>query len=268
MEKPLDLFSQFSNMAIQYAPKVILALITFIIGSYIISWLTGLLNKGLERRGVDFTILPFLTSLVNIGLKIMLLLSVAGMFGIQTTSFIAIFTALAFAVGTALSGSLGHFASGVLILIFKPYKVGDLVTLVGQTGVVAEIQVFNTVLLTRDNKKIIIPNGNITSGVMTNISGQGQIRVDMVFSFTDNNDIDKVRAVVQQVSDSCSQILKNPPINIFVKQSPTGMIEFDVSPMCLSDDYWDVYYFMQENVRKALSKNNTTMSSATTDVLG
>ena len=266
MEKPIDIFSQFSDMAILYAPKVILALITFLIGSYLISWLTSLMSKGMERRGVDITIRPFLASLVSVGLKVMLLLSVAGMFGIQTTSFIAIFTALAFAVGTALSGSLGHFASGVLILIFKPYKVGELVTLAGQTGVVSEVQVFNTVLITRDNRKIIIPNGNITSGVMTNISGQGQIIVEMVYSVTDDSNIDKVRAVIQQVSDSCPEILKTPPIGIYVKQSPVGAIEFDVRPMCESKNYWSVYYFMEENVRKALSQNGIAMSKPIMDV--
>ena len=167
--------SQFTNAAIQYAPTVALALLTWLVGSWIINWLLRLLTDVMTKRNLDSSVRPFLVSIVEVGLKVMLLLTVAGMFGVQTTSFIAIFAALAFAIGTALSGSLAHFASGVLVLIFKPYKVGDLVTVAGQTGTVTAIQVFNTVLLTLDNKKIIVPNGAVTSGVITNISGQGQI---------------------------------------------------------------------------------------------
>lgn len=254
----------FSNLLVdiphlvgQYLPKVAMAVLTLIIGLWLIGWISRLFENAMQRQGLDSTIRPFLTSIANVGLKVMLLLSVAGMFGIQTTSFIAIFTALAFAIGSALSGSLGHFASGVLLLVFRPYKVGDLVTLGGgQTGVVDEIQVFNTVLLTPDNKKIIIPNGVVTSNIMTNISGQGKIRVDMTFNVAANADINAVRACIQRVSDASPLILKNPSTDIFVNNLPVGMIEFAVRPWCESDNYWDVYFYMKEEIKKAFDREN------------
>ena len=267
MDTASNYFNQFGQMAIDYAPKVIGALLTYIIGTFIIDWLTKMLSSTFQKRNVDHTIRPFFVSIVSVGLKIMLLLTVAGMFGVQTTSFIAIFTALVFAIGTALSGTLGHFASGVMLLIFKPYKVGDLVTVAGQTGSVEEIAVFNTVLRTLDNKKIIIPNGNVTSNIITNISGQGQIRVDMLYNVANSNDVDKVRAVVQQVSDSCPKILKTPACDILVQNSPMGMTEFAVRPWCNSADYWDVYYFMQENIKKAFDKNGIVAPKPGMDVV-
>ena len=259
--------SQFSNMAIQYAPKVVAALLTWLAGSWIINWLTRLLTAVLMKRGVESSVRPFLVSIVEVGLKVMLLLTVAGMFGVQTTSFIAIFGALAFAIGTALSGSLGHFASGVLVLIFKPYKVGDLVTVAGQTGTVTEIQVFNTVLLTLDNKKIIVPNGSVTSGVITNISGQGQIRVDMMVNVAGDSDIDKVRAVILQVADGCPLVLKDPAAAVVVNKLPVGMIELAVCPWAKSEHYWDVYFYMHEHIKKAFDANGIAMPKPAMDVL-
>ena len=152
---------ELSSMITSYAPQVIGAILTLIIGFWIIGRITSVIKRAMEKRGFDPTIRPFLASLIDVGLKVLLLLSVASMFGIETTSFVALFGALAFAIGMALQGSLGHFASGVLLfLIFKPYKVGDLVDVGGgNVGTVKEIQVFNTVLVTLDNKHIIVPNG-------------------------------------------------------------------------------------------------------------
>ena len=152
------------------------------------------------------------------------------MFGIETTSFVAIFSALAFAIGMALQGSLGHFASGVMLLVFKPYKVGDLVDLGGNVGVVEEIQVFNTILLTPDNKKIIIPNGVVTGGVIQNISGQGEIRVDMTYGIGYDDNIDQARKVIQSVADTCPQILKDKPVDIFVSELADSSVNFVVRP--------------------------------------
>ncbi len=246
--------SAYIGKAIQYAPTVALALLTWFVGHWFINKLAAVMSKLMDKKGVDRSVTPFLVSIIEVGLKIMLLLSVAGMFGIQTTSFIAIFSALVFAVGTALSGSLGHFASGVLLLVFRPYKVGDLVTLAGQTGKVKEIQVFNTVLMTSDNRSIIIPNGNITTNIITNSSGHGNIRVDMLFSISGDSDIDYVRSVIQEVADKCPQILKDPSIDIFVNKLPVGMIEMAVRPWCKNDDYWTVHFFMQENIKKTFDR--------------
>jgi small conductance mechanosensitive channel len=262
-----NFLTELPQLILQHLPKIATALFTLVIGLWIISWITRLLDGTMQKRGFDSTIRPFLASLVSVGLKVMLLLSVAGMFGIETTSFIAIFTALAFAVGTALSGSLGHFASGVLLLIFRPYKVGDLVSIGGgQTGVVEEIQVFNTVLLTPDNKKIIIPNGVVTSNIMTNISGQGTIRVDMTYNVAGNADIDKVRACIKRVADASPLILKNPAVDILVNELPVGMTEFAVRPWCNSANYWDVYFYMKEEIKKAFDREGIALPKPGMDI--
>jgi small conductance mechanosensitive channel len=255
MENVGNYVGQITAMAIEFAPKLLMAIITLIIGLWIIGKLTELVGKLMATRGIDATVRPFFTSLVNVGLKLMLMLSVAEMFGIKTTAFVAIFGAMAFAIGMAMQGSLAHFASGVMLLIFKPYKVGDLVNLQGQTGEVESVQVFNTVLKTLDNKRIIIPNAVATSGVITNISGQGKIRVDMQFNTASSENIDKVRNAVRQVAASCPYILKDEPMDVLVNGHEIGITKYDVRPWCKSENYWDVYYFMQENVKRAFESN-------------
>lgn len=247
-------YEEFTKHLTGYLPKVVGAVLVLIIGFWIISWILKALKAILERNKVDKTVRPFLISLANVGLKVMLLISAAGLFGVKTTSFIAVFSALVFSVGLALQGSLGHFASGVLILVFKPYQVDDLVKVAGEVGVVKEIQMFNTVLLTPDNKRIIIPNGVVTSGVITNISGQNLIRVDMTFGIGYSDDIDKARQIIQQVADSCSKVLKEKPVDIFVKELADSSVNFAVRPWANSAHYWDVYFYMHENIKKEFDK--------------
>jgi small conductance mechanosensitive channel len=241
---------QLITMALHYAPKILLAVVTLIIGLKIITWISGMLQNVLRNRQVDESIIPFFGSIISVLLKVVLLITVAGMFGIETTSFVALIGGAGLAVGLALQGSLGHFASGVLILIFKPYKVGDLVSVAGFTGEVEEIQVFTSVLKTLDNKRIIIPNGSITSGPITNISGQGEIRVDMQFNVSASESIDKVRKVANEVANSCPLVLKNKATDVLVNCLETGIIKFDIRPWCKSEHYWEVYYFMQENIKR------------------
>ncbi len=249
-----------------YAPKVAGAILTLIIGFWVIKKLSKVTSNLLEKKKFDETVRPFLVSIVDVGLKVMLLLAVASMFGINVTSFIAIFTALAFAIGMALQGSLGHFASGVLLLLFKPYKVGDLVTINGETGVVEAIQVFNTLLRTPDNKRIIIPNGVVTSGVVTNISGQGTIRVDMSFGIGYSDDIDKARSIIKEVADKCDLIFKDPPIDIFVQELADSSVNFAVRPWCKSEHFWDVYFYMHENIKKAFDQQGISIPFPQMDV--
>ena len=265
METWFDL-TKISAMLTQYAPKVLGAILTLIIGLWIIGIVTNRIRSFMKTRGVDESVAPFLASLISTGLKVMLLLSVAGMFGIETTSFIAIISALAFAVGLALQGSLGHFASGVLILLFKPYKVGDLVTISGNTGVVEAIQVFNTLLLTPDNRQVIIPNGVVTSGVVINISGAGIIRVDMTFVISAGEDIDRARAVILEVAAATPLVLKERPVDVFVTQLTDGTVHFAVRPWCKSEHFWDVYFYMHEHIKKAFDKSGVSIPFPQMDV--
>ncbi len=239
----------------QFGPTLAKGLATLLIGLWAINKLTDRVNASMLRRKLDDSIRPFFANAMNVGLKVLLLITVAGMFGLETTSFIAVFGALAFAVGSALSGSLGHFASGVLILLFRPYKVGDLVKIQENEGTIDEIQLFNTVLRTVNNKKVIIPNGVITQGTITNVSGQGELRVDLNIYTTHKTDIDAVKKVVQYVAENCPLIVKPKQIDILVHEVSNGQIHFIVRVWCLSEYYWDVYYYMQEQIKKAFDQN-------------
>lgn len=254
MENLLN-FEELSKLITGYAPKILGALITLIVGFWLAGKLAGLVRKALNNRGVDVTVQPFLTSIVSVGLKVLVLLSVASMFGIETTSFVAIFGALAFAVGLALQGSLGHFASGVLLLVFRPYKVGDLVTIGGgQTGTVHAIQIFNTILVTLDNKHIIVPNGVVTSNIITNISGQGIIGVELTFSIAYGASIDKAREVILKVAADCPWVLDEPATGAVVAALSDSSVKIATRPFCKSEHYWDTFFYMNEHVKKAFDQ--------------
>jgi len=263
----MDYLAKAQEFIVDYAPSVVGAVLTLIIGFWIIGRITGAMNRMMEKRGMDETIRPFLSSLVSVGLKVMLLLAVAGMFGIETTSFVAIFGALAFAIGMALQGSLGHFASGVLLLTFRPYQVGDLVTIGGgETGTVTGIQIFNTVLATLDNKRIIVPNGVVTSNVITNISGEGEIGVELMFGIGYNDSIDKAREIILQVGKECPYVLDNPAQAVVVAELGDSSVNLATRPFCKSEHYWDTLFYMQENVKKAFDKGGVSIPFPQMDV--
>ncbi|MDZ4844396.1 MAG: mechanosensitive ion channel [Chitinophagales bacterium] len=176
LEKYTD---QIISMLLHYTPSIIGAILVFIIGMWVVNLVTKLVAKAMQKRKLDESLQPFLLSLINVGLKVMLLVTVAGMIGIQTTSFIAVLGAAGLAVGLALQGSLANFAGGVLVLVFKPFKVGDLIESGGQFGEVKEIQIFNTVLLSPENKTVILPNGAVSNGTIVNFSRHGNLRVDL-----------------------------------------------------------------------------------------
>ena len=254
-EKTLTLMDHISTLAITYAPKVLGAILTLIIGFWIIGAIVRWTKKYMESKGIDESIRPFLTSLLSVGLKVLLLISVAGMFGVATTSFVAILGALAFAIGMALQGSLGHFASGIMILLFKPYKVGDLVEIGGgKVGSVEEIQVFNTTMRTLDNKRVIVPNGIVTNNVITNISGQGTVGVELTFGIGYDDDIDHARGIILKVGKSCPHILDDPAQGVVVAELADSSVNLATRPFCQSEHYWDTYFFMQENVKKEFDK--------------
>jgi len=239
---------------LEYGLSVIGAIVTLIIGFWVIGLLTRALKRTMEKRGLDPTIRPFLASLVSVGLKVLLLLSVAGMFGVETTSFIAIFSALAFAVGLALQGNLSHFASGILILIFKPFRVGDFIVAQGYSGTVKEIQIFNTILTTLDNRIIIMPNGSITSGPIENLTSPGERKVDMTFGIGYPDDIDKARSVIDQVIQNTPNVLLDKGYDILVKELGDSSVNFAVRVWVKVADYWGVYFHMQEHVKKEFDK--------------
>lgn len=259
-------FDKLITEAIAWAPKLAGALLILIIGFWIANNLTNITKKMMERAKLDASLRPFLASLVNVLLKVMVLIAAAGVVGIETTSFVAILASAGLAIGLALQGSLQNFASGVMILFFKPYKVGDLISVQGYTAHVSEIQIFNTILITLDNKKIIVPNSAVTSGPITNISGQGKIRVDMVFGIAYGASIDKARQVIQSVADANEKILKTPAIDILVTEHASSSVNLAVRPWCHPDHYWDVYFYMHEEIKKAFDREGVEIPYTTYDI--
>lgn len=256
------------GMAIEYAPKVALALLTLIIGFWVIKRIVKFAGAALRQSGMDDTLSTFMGSILNIILKIMLILSVASMFGVNTTSFIAIFSALMVGIGMALNGTLGHAAAGVMLMIFKPFKVGDLVKIGGnQTmGTVDAINAFNTTLKTLDNQRIIIANSNVTGNDITNVSGQGQVGVELTFGIGYGDDIDKAKEIILDVGKQCPHVLDSPAQGVVVAELGDSSVNLATRPFVKPEHYWDTLFFMQENVKKAFDAQGIGIPYPTMDV--
>jgi len=267
MEK-IDIYvERGTSIAMDYAPKLASAIVILILGLWIINAFIKFVKKTMTKRGVDASLVPFTSSLANVVLKAMLLISVASMMGIQTTSFIAILGAAGLAIGLALQGSLANFAGGVLILLFKPFKVGDVIETQGFLGSVTGIQIFNTVLNTPDNKKIIIPNGAVSSGAITNFSAEEKRRVDMVFGIGYTDDIKKTKETLLKIISSDSRIISEPaePF-VAVKELADSSVNFVVRVWVNAADYWGVYFDMQESVKLTFDKEKISIPFPQRDV--
>jgi small conductance mechanosensitive channel len=240
------------NLIIEFGPKLIVAILIWIIGSWIIKMLLKGLTKVMTKADYGESLEKFLLNLINWTLKTVLVIVVLGSVGIGTTSFAAVLAAAGLAIGLALQGSLGNFAGGVLIMIFKPIKIGDLIEAQGEVGVVKEIEIFTTKLIGLSNKEIIIPNGSLSNGNIVNYSTEGTRRVDLVFGVGYDSDIKKTKEVFTQVLASHPKILKDPAPTIAVSELADSSINFVVRPWCTTADYWAVYFEVTENVKEAL----------------
>jgi small conductance mechanosensitive channel len=246
------------DWAVIFVPKVLMALIILWVGLRIISKLNIVTAKTMTARKIDATIRPFFSTLVDVSLRFVLFLIVAGIFGFEISSIVAIIGALAFAVGLALQGSLGHFASGILLLILKPYKIGDEIKVGEAEGYVEEIQVFNTIIRTRDNRLITVPNGIVTSGNIVNYSWEGHRRVDMTFIVDEPNAVSKVKEVIFEAAKGCTLILQEPPMEVFLHHFTCDELHFAVRPWCNVDDYEKVWAYMQETVKDGFDAADLT----------
>lgn len=254
------------ELTIAYAPKVLLAIIVLLIRLKIISVLMRLLKKGMEKRGTDETLRPFIINLLSWLLKIMLFISVFQMIGIATTSFIAVLGAAGLAIGLALQGTLANFAGGALILIFKPYKVGDLIESQGHLGVVKEIQIFTTILLNPQNKTIILPNGAVSNGDIMNYTKEGKLRVDLTVGIAYDSDIRKAKEVLVDVLKNDEKVLNDPEPFVGVSELADSSINLAVRPWSTPDNYWDVYFGTLESCKNALDKAEVTIPFPQVDV--
>lgn len=238
----------------KYAINVAGAILTLIIGFIIIGWLTRLIRNAMSKQKIEVSLQGFIASFVNIGLKVLLLLSVASMFGMEVTSFVAIFSALAFAIGLALQGNLANFASGVLILVFRFYKVGDFIKTQGNAGVVKDIQIFHTVLQGLDNRIIIVPNGGITSNPIENFTTLGSRRHDLTIGVSYDADIDHAKSVIESVIKATPNVDLEAGYDVFVNELADSAVNFAVRFETSNKDFWPAYRYFMENIKKALDK--------------
>jgi len=255
MDKANSIALQFQNWIINFGPKLVSAILVFIVGLTIINWASRLAARTMKKRNMDASLQSFLASMVSVGLKVLLLITVAGMLGIQTTSFVAIIGALGLAVGLALQGSLANFAGGVLILVFKPFKTGDLIESSGQTGVVQEIQIFNTILLTPENKTVILANGAVSNNTIINYSKHGTLRVDISMAVAPDTDIRKAKDVAMEVLKNNDKVLAEPAPSVNVIKVGDGMVTLAIRPFTNQENYWDIFFGVQEQVKNAFDQN-------------
>jgi small conductance mechanosensitive channel len=261
-----QIINQIIALSLTYVPKIIIAIIIWFIGTWVIKLLARRFEKVLDKRKIDPSLKPFVKALINVLLKILLVISVFGTIGIQMTSFVAIIGAAGLAIGLALSGTLQNFAGSVIILIFKPYKVGDFIEAQGFKGTVSEIHIFNTILKTPDNKTVIIPNGKLSNLPMTNFSTEPRRRVDWVFGISYGNDVDKAREVITRLAGEDSRILNDPPLFIAVSELGNSAVNITVRAWVNAPDYWSVFFQLNEKTYKTFEKEGLTIPFPQMDV--
>ncbi|MEM6297625.1 MAG: mechanosensitive ion channel domain-containing protein [Bacteroidota bacterium] len=252
----LDFFQNNKELILETGKSFLIALATLVIGFWLAGKIGNIVFNAANRSTKDPTVSRFLKSLANVAVKILVLLSAAGMVGFDTTSFFAVVGAAGLAVGLALQGSLSNFAGGVLILIFKPIRVGELIEAQGYIGHVKEIQIFVTTLITPENQLVVIPNGPLSNGIIKNLSREGQLRVDLAIGIAYGASIDTARKVIMEVMENDAKVMKNPAPSVNVLSLDDSAVTLAVRPYATPDDYWDVYFGITEKVKKALDAND------------
>lgn len=242
------------DFIVEFGPKIIGAILIYIIGALVIKKITGLLKNVMNKKHYDESLQKFLANLVSWGLKIFLIIMVISTLGVETTSLAAVIAAAGLAVGLALQGSLSNFAGGVLLIIFKPYKIGDLIEAQGALGVVKEIEIFTTKMTTPENKLAIIPNGAMANGNIINYTAEGNIRVDTTIGVGYDEDIKKTKEVLMEVLTANPLVLQDPAPSVNVSELADSSVNFAVRPFCKPEHYWDVYFGTLENCKLALDK--------------
>ena len=250
-KKWLDLGLEYG---LEYGLKILGAIAIWIIGSWVIKKLLKGTKVIMTKGNYDESLQKFLTNLLGWALKIVLIIVVLGTVGVETTSFAAILAAAGLAIGLALQGSLGNFAGGVLIMIFKPFKIGDLIEAQGEIGAVKEIEIFTTKLTGLSNKEIIIPNGSLSNGNIVNYTTEGTRRVDLVIGVSYDADIKKTKEVLMNVITSHPKVLKDPAPTVNVSELADSSVNFAVRPWSISADYWNVFFDITENAKIELDK--------------
>jgi small conductance mechanosensitive channel len=263
MEEILDKIYQLLTV---YGLKILAALAIFIVGRWVARIVRKLVQRVMNKGKVDPTLVTFTANLAYIGLLAFIVIAALGQLGIQTTSFIAVLGAAGLAVGLALQGSLSNFAAGFLLIIFRPFKVGDLIEGAGVFGVVEAIQIFTTQLKTADNKTVIVPNAKLTDDNIVNWTVKGTRRVDMVMGIGYEDDIDKARSLMADIIAADDRILKDPAPQISVSELADSSVNFVVRPWVKVEDYWGVYFDLTEKIKKSFDANGISIPFPQRDV--
>jgi small conductance mechanosensitive channel len=246
--------------------KLFAAIAIFILGRWAAKIVVSMVRKGLAKTEMEDTLERFLCNILSAILTVVVLIAAIGALGVETTSLLAVLGAAGLAIGLALQGSLSNFASGVLIVMFRPYKVGDFIDAAGVAGSVKEVQIFTTIIHTGDNKKIIVPNSQIMNGIITNFSGNDTRRVDLVVGCGYDDDIDKVYQVLQSIIDSDDRILKEPEPSIALSTLADSSVNFNVRSWVNSADYWGVHNGITEQVKRKFDEAGLNIPYPQTDV--
>lgn len=250
----LSYVDKFKDHILNYTPKIIGAIIFYIVGTWVINRLVSVMGKILMKKNYDHSLQTFLISLVKVVLMILLLISIAGILGVDTTAFSALIVGAGVAIGSALNGTLGNFAGGVMMLIFKPFKVGDLIEAQGITGTVTEQGVFSTTLLTPENKTVFLPNGALSTNTITNYSTHGFLRVDLQMAIANDMPVERAKKIAIDAMLSTSKVLQSPMPEAHVVEVANGMTTLAIRPYTKQPDYWDVYFGCTEAVKLAFAK--------------
>ncbi len=254
MDNLADITQQIINAAISAGGNILKGILVFIIGRFIIRALEKVVRKMLDKRDIDVSVKTFIKSLVGISLTIILIVSVVGALGVETTSFAALLASAGVAIGMALSGNLQNFAGGLVILLFKPYRIGEWIECQGVAGTVKEIQIFHTILTTADNKLIFIPNGALSSGVVTNYTNQATRRVEWIVGIEYGEDYDKVEQVMKEIVNSDSRILQDPAPFIALQKLDSSSVNVIARCWVKSEDYWPVSFDINKKIYQTFNE--------------
>ncbi|GAA5218116.1 mechanosensitive ion channel family protein [Corallincola platygyrae] len=255
-----------AEMAVMYGPKLLLAIIVLLVGFSIIKGMLKVMDAALSRAKVEPTLGSFLHSITSVILKAILIIIFASMIGVETASLIAMLGAAGLAIGLALQGSLANFAGGVLILLFKPFKAGDVIEAQGYLGRVREIQIFNTILLTMDNQKVVVPNGMLSNGCVKNLFCEPQRRVDLTFGISYEDDIAKAKGILDALAIEDERVLTDPGHEVYVSAHADSSVNLLLRVWVNSDDYWPVHFGLIEKVKLAFDQEDVTIPFPQRDV--
>jgi len=261
-----EVIVMLKTTGLDFAINLLTAVVIFYVGRIIVRLLTRGMRKVMEKQDVDKTLVSFVSNLVGMVLLIFVIIAAVSALGIQTTSFIAVIGAAGLAIGLALQGSLSNFASGVLIVLFRPYKVGDWIEAAGVSGSVEEVQILTTVLKTGDNKQVIVPNSQVMNSIITNYSANDKRRVDMIVGVSYEDDLDRVRDTLEELVAADDRILDDPPCTIAVSELADSSVNFVVRPWAATADYWGVKFDLTEAIKKRFDKDGISFPFPQQDV--